>query len=69
MEDKKIFGLSLEEVDRMSGTNEPKVDPQYQMKPINPGETLEPCIRGAQKVLDDPEKKAMMRRIYRREKK
>ena len=65
MEDKKIFGLTPEELDRLSGNREPAVDPQYKMKPINPGETLEPCIRGAQKILDDPEKKAMMERIYR----
>ena len=40
------------------------VDSKYKDGPIRRGETFEPCLRGAKKILDDPEKKEMMHRIY-----
>ena len=63
----KIFWYTKEQLCKQLKTDY-DVDPEYKMKPIKPGETLEPCIRGAQKILDDPEKREMMKRIYRGEK-
>ena len=40
------------------------VDPEYKYGPLRRGETLEPCLRGAKKILNDPETKEMMHRIY-----
>lgn len=61
----KIFGLTLEQIRNQAGKSH-EVDPEYAMGPINPNDTfLEPCLRGAQKILDDPEKKEMMKRILR----
>lgn len=33
------------------------VDSKYKDGPIRRGETFEPCLREAKKILDDPEKK------------
>ena len=63
----KIFGYTKEQLRKQLKTDY-DVDPEYKMKPIKPGETLEPCIRGAQKILDDPNKREMMKRIIRGEK-
>lgn len=46
-----------------------EVKPDYSATPIRQGETLEPCLRGAQKIFEDEAKLEMMRRIYRGEKK
>ena len=51
----KIFGYTKEQLRKRLKTDY-DVDPEYKMKPIKPGETLEPCIRGTQKILDDPKK-------------
>lgn len=59
---KKLFNLTAEEIKRQSGIKPDRCD--YNT-PIRSGETLEPCIRGAQKFLESPEKKQMMYRIYR----
>lgn len=63
----KIFGYTKEQIRKQLKTDY-DVDPQYKMNPIKPGETLEPCIRGAQKILDDPNKREMMKHIFRGEK-
>lgn len=62
MSEKKLFNLTIDQVKRQSGTKPDKCD--YNT-PIRRGETLEPCLRGSQKFLDDPQKKEMMYRIYR----
>ena len=63
--EKKIFGLTPDEI-RRQGRDTHEVDPQYKMSPINPeAGFLEPCIDGAKKILEDPQKKEMFYRIYR----
>ena len=63
----KIFGYTKEQLRKQLKTDY-DVDPEYKMKPIKPGETFEPCIRGTQKILDDPKEREMMKRIIRGEK-
>ena len=66
MSDEKIFGLTKEQIRKQSGSRDHAVDPESKAKPIREGDTfLEPCIKGSQKILNDPEKKAMFNRIYR----
>ena len=61
MEKETIFGVPIDEIRRqLQAKPDYDVDPEYKLKPINPVETLEPCLRGAQKILVDPELKAMM---------
>lgn len=65
MSEKKIFGLTREQIRKQSGKSH-DIDPEFASGPINPRDTsFEPCLRGAQKILDDPETKSMMYRIYR----
>ena len=63
----KIFGLTedqlMEQLRKCGDSHE--VDPESKMGPIKPGETFEPCLRGSEKILNDPELKEMMHRIYR----
>lgn len=66
MSDKRLFNLTYDQIRKQSGTRAEKCD--YNT-PIRKGETFEPCIRGGRKMLSDLEKKEMMRRIYRGEKK
>ncbi len=61
----KIFGYTPEQIVCMSKTTH-EVDPEYRLSPINPNDgTLDPCIRGGEKILKDPQKKEIFRRIYR----
>lgn len=62
MAEKMLFNLTEEQIKKQSGTKPDKCD--YNT-PIRRGETLEPCLRGSQKFLEDPQKKKMMYRIYR----
>lgn len=62
MSEKKLFNLTKEQIKKQSGSRPDKCD--YNT-PIRSGETLEPCIRGSQKFLDDPKKREMLCRIYR----
>lgn len=63
--EEKIFGFTLEQIRKQTGKRGPEVDPEFDMGPINPRDTfLEPCIRGSQKILDNPEMRKMMYRIY-----
>lgn len=63
MNDDKIFGISLEEIERQCNMHPLHCDKN---SPINDGEYLEPCIRGTEKILKDEEKLEMMKKIYRR---
>ena len=67
MNNEKIFGLTEEQLmDQLKKCgNLHEVDPQSKMYPIKSGETLEPCLRGGEKILNDPEEKEMFYRIYR----
>lgn len=61
----KIFGLTLEQIRKQSGKSH-EVDPEFASGPINPRDTSwEPCLRGAQKILDNPKQRKLMYRIYR----
>lgn len=62
MSEKKIFGLTQEQLKKQSGKIS---DSPENQTPIRKGETLEPCLRGAKKILADKGKTEMMRRIYR----
>lgn len=60
--DNKLFNLTPEQIKKQSGSTPDKCD--YNT-PIQSGETLDPCLRGAEKLLADSEKKEMLYRIYR----
>ena len=62
MSEKELFNLTEEQRKKQRGSKPDKCD--YNT-PIRRGETLEPCLRGSKKFLDDPEKKEMMYRIHR----
>ena len=66
---KKIFGYTPEQIARM-GRATHDVDSESRLSPINPNEDpLDACIRGGEKILQDPQKKEMFCRIYRGSKK
>lgn len=65
MIEKKIFGLTPEQIRKQSGSRDYSIDPESRARPIRPGETLEPCIRGSQKIMSDPKKREMLNKIYR----
>lgn len=60
MSSKKIFGMPVEEVRKICALDKTPCDKN---SPINPSEYLEPCIRGADKILADEEKRLMIKRI------
>ena len=60
--DNKLFNRTPDQIKKQSGSNPDKCDSNM---PIGGGETLEPCLRGAKKLLSDSEKKEMLYRIYR----
>lgn len=63
--EKKIFGLTPDEITRQ-GRSTHAVAPQHKLGPIDPdADFLEPCIKGGQKILADPQKREMFHRIYR----
>jgi len=64
---KKLFNMTEEQIRKQSGTRPGyDIDPESKMSPISPNDTfLEPCIRGSQKIMNDPKKKEMFYRIYR----
>ena len=59
--DEKIFGMSKEEIRRQCSIKDLEGD--LTQSPIVKGETLDPCIRGAKKILEDPESLKMVRNI------
>lgn len=60
--DRLIFNMTEDQIKKLSGEKDDKCD--YNT-PITCGETFEACIRGSKKIIDDPQKKEMMFRIYR----
>lgn len=63
MTERRIFGVDVKEIERQCSMNPTQCDKN---SPINENEYLEPCLRGAKKILDDPQKRAMIKKIYRR---
>lgn len=63
MKNDEIFGISIEEVERQCALNPIHCDKN---SPIHESEYLEPCIRGAKKILEDNKKREMIKKIYRR---
>lgn len=63
MPNEKLFGIDIREVKKQIEMNPFSCDMN---SPINEGEFLEPCIRGAKKILEDEEKRMLMKKIYRR---
>lgn len=59
----KIFGVNLSEIERQCSMNPIHCDKN---SPINEREYLEPCIRGAKKILGDEKKRELIKKIYRR---
>lgn len=57
-----MFNMTEEQIKKLFGGKDDKCD--YNM-PIQEGETLEPCLRGANKILNSPDQREMMYRIYR----
>ena len=63
MSKEKIFGISVDEIERQCSMNPIQCDKNA---PIRESEYLEPCIRGARKILEDEKKREMVKKIYRR---
>ena len=62
---KDMFNMTGEQIRKQMGSRDYDIAPEAKYSPINPNDTfLEPCIRGSQKILNDPEKKEMFYRIY-----
>lgn len=57
-----LFGLSQEEFDRRCMSNDIPCDKN---SPIDPNEYLEPCIRGAEKILKNEETKKLVKGFLR----
>lgn len=60
MEEKKLFRMSLDMVHKQCNAGVLHCDNNA---PIRRGETLEPCIRGAKKIANDPELKKLVKEI------
>lgn len=56
-----IFGIELEEIERQCAADTLKRDSN---SPIKNFETLEPCIAGGNKILEDKELKSFFNKIY-----
>ena len=65
MNERKIFGISEKEVRRQLEAKGVDVDPMSKLGPLERGKTLEACIEGGERILNDSHSKAMLRRIYR----
>lgn len=61
--EEKIFGTGVKEIERQLSMVTLSCDKN---SPIKDNEFLEPCLRGAKKILENEKKKNMMRKIYRR---
>lgn len=59
--DGNIFGISKEEIKRQCSTK--SLEGDLTQAPIVEGETLEPCLRGAKKIVEDSETLEMVRAI------
>lgn len=56
-----IFGIPRAEILRQCGASTLKCDSN---SPLNKFETLEPCIKGGEKILADEKLTALLQRIY-----
>ena len=56
-----IFGVPRAEILRQCGASTLKCDSN---SPLHQFETLEPCIKGGEKILTDQELTTLLRRIY-----
>ncbi len=56
-----IFGIPREEIRRRCKVSTVKCDSN---SPLSKFETLEPCLKGSKKILEDKRLTAMLRRIY-----
>lgn len=63
MTNETLFGLSLEEIKRRCSSNDIPCDKN---SPINPNEYLEPCIRGAEKIMRNRDTKDKIKNMLRR---
>lgn len=59
---KEIFGIPYCEIKRQCAANTLKRDSNSPLRQFN---TVEPCIEGGAKILEDEELTALLRRIYR----
>ncbi len=59
--DESIFGISREKIKKIC--NIKSLEGDLAQAPIVNGETLEPCLRGAKKILEDPETLKIVRSI------
>ena len=65
MKEKTIFGLTKEQIKKQSGTRNNDKPPKDSPIRID-RDPLDACISGSQKILNDPKKREMFYRIYRR---
>lgn len=63
MENEKIFGIDVKEIERICSKHPILFDKN---SPIDDGEYLEACLRGAKKILEDDKKRELLKQIYRR---
>ncbi len=61
MKKETIFGIPRAEIRRQCEASAIKCDSN---SPLRKFETLEPCLEGSRKILEDEELTAMLRRIY-----
>lgn len=60
----EIFGYTRNQIQKQLDFRDCPVAPKA--SPITPTDIfLEPCIRGAKKIIKDPQKKKMFKEIYR----
>lgn len=62
LEGRKIFGVDVREIERLCSKNPILFDKN---SPIDESEYLEPCLRGAQKIMEDGRKRELLKQIYR----
>ena len=66
MKSKTIFGLTKEQIKKLSGSRDNDKPPMD--SPIRfDRDPLDACISGSEKILNDSKKREMFYRIYRRE--
>lgn len=67
--EQNFFGLTPTQITAVFEKVPTDIDPEYTARPINPrgGTALDVCLKGACRILDDPQKTEMFRRIYRGE--
>lgn len=56
-----LFNIPIEEFKRQASRQ--SYDYDHDLGPIRSGETLEPCIKGAKKISEDPELKEVIKEV------